>query len=108
MTERKFDIAGFSTLHGKRKIRFANGKIETRSKVLERNDHTDIDLRQLPKPMTKSEAMAFLGVKDTDPEAPKGVQAAAAKDSKLKDIKVKNKAEAPKAPAVPAEDTVTA
>ncbi len=106
MNERTFDIAGFSTLHGIRKVRFANGKTEVRAKVLERNEHTDIDLRQLPKPMTKSEAMAFLGVNDTDPEAPKGMQAAAAKDSKLKDIKVKNKndSEAPKAPAAPIEE----
>jgi hypothetical protein len=79
MTERMFDIAGFSTQHGKRKVRFANGKVEVRAKVLERNEHTDIDLRVLPNPMTKTEAMAFLGVKDDDAEAPKGVQAAAAK-----------------------------
>jgi hypothetical protein len=107
MNERTFDIAGFSTLHGVRKVRFANGKIEARTKVLERNEHKDIDLRVLPKPMTKAEAMEFLGVKDTDAEAPKGVQAAAAKDAKLKDIKVKRKAEAPKAPAAPVEDPVT-
>lgn len=104
MTERKFDIAGFSTLHGKRKIRFANGKVDARTKVLERNEHTDIDLRVLPNPMTKAEAMAFLGVKDTDEVAPKGVQAAAAKEAKLKDLKVKRKAEAVKAPATPVED----
>jgi hypothetical protein len=108
MTERKFDIAGFSTLHGNRKVRFANGKVEARTKVLERNDHIDVDLRSLPYPMTKVEAMAFLGVKDTDPEAPKGVQAAAAKDAKLKDIKVARATEAPPAPAVPAEDAVSA
>lgn len=100
MTERKFDIAGFSTLHGKRKVRFANGKVEVRTKVLERNEHTDIDLRSLPHPMTKAEAMAFLGVNDTDDAAPKGVQAAAAKANKLKDIKIKN-ADAVKAPKAP-------
>jgi hypothetical protein len=81
MTDRKFDIAGFSTQHGKRKVRFANGKTETRAKVLGRNGHTDIDLRVLPNPMTKAEAMSFLGVKDEDDTAPKGVQVAAAKFS---------------------------
>lgn len=106
MTTRTFDIAGFSTQHGIRKVRFANGKVEARTKVLERNEHTDIDLRVLPKPMTKAEAMAFLGVKDTDPEAPKGVQAAAAKDAKLKEVKVKN-ADTVKAPKAPVTDTVT-
>lgn len=107
MTERKFDIAGFSTLGGKRKVRFANGKVEVRTKVLERNDHTDIDLRALPHPMSKAEAMSFLGVKDTDETAPKGVQAKAAKDKKLKDVKIKN-TDAVKAPKAPAEDPVTA
>lgn len=102
MTERKFDIAGFSVKDGHRKVRFANGQPETRAKVLERDGHKDIDLRKLPNPMTKAEAMEFLGVKDTDAEAPKGVQAAAAKERKLKEVKVKNKATdgvpAPKAP----------
>lgn len=102
MVERKFDIAGFSTLHGKRKVRFANGNLESRAKVLERNDHTEIDLRKLPNPMTKAEAMSFLGVKDTDPEAPKGVQEAAAKATK--EFKVKNKTpDMVPAPKVPAE-----
>lgn len=117
MTDRKFDVAGFSTLSGKRKVRFANGKAEVRTKVLERNGHTDIDLRALPNPMTKAEAMAFLGVKDEDETAPKGVQAAAAKAKRaaepkvtkkvvVKEVKVKNKApvDTPVAPAAPVED----
>lgn len=89
MTDRKFDIAGFSTLSGIRKVRFANGSIENRTKVLERNDHTDIDLRKLPNPMTKAEALAFLGVNDTDSVAPKGVQAKATK--KINELKGSNK-----------------
>lgn len=79
MTSRVFTIAGFSTLSGQRKVRFANGTVEARSKILERNGHVDIDLRELPNAMSKSEAMTFLGVTEEDSRAPKGVQAAAAK-----------------------------
>lgn len=107
MTERKFDVAGLSTYAGKRKVRFANGKPEVRAKVLERNGHTDIDLQVLPNPMTKAEAMAWIGVKETDEAAPKGVQAKAIKASKLKELKVKN-ADSVKAPKAPAEDPVAA
>lgn len=82
MTDRTFNIAGFSTLSGQRKVRFANGTIEARSKILERNGHVDIDLRELPNAMTKTEAMQFLSVTAEDPRAPKGVQAAAAKSKK--------------------------
>lgn len=77
--ERMFNVAGFSTLSGKRKVRFANGTVEARTKVLERNGHTDVDLRKLPKPMSKAEAMKYLGIEDHDEAAPKGVQAKAAK-----------------------------
>lgn len=83
MTSRTFNIAGFSTLSGQRKVRFANGTIEARKKILERNGHEDIDLRELPNAMSKAEAMTFLGVEDTDVRAPKGVQAAAAKATKM-------------------------
>lgn len=82
MTTSTFTIAGFSTLSGQRKVRFANGTVEARSKILERNGHVDIDLQVLPSAMTKAEAMQFLGVTDEDPRAPKGIQAAAAKAKK--------------------------
>lgn len=82
MTVKTFNIAGFSTLSGQRKVRFANGTVEARSKILERNGHEDIDLRILPSAMSKEEAMQYLGVTDEDPRAPKGVQAAAAKAKK--------------------------
>lgn len=94
MSGRTFNIAGFSTLSGQRKVRFANGTVEARTKILERNGHTDIDLRILPNAMSKSEAMAYLGVEDTDSRAPKGVQAAAAKATKTvtKVIEIKTEA----------------
>lgn len=77
---RKFTVAGFTTMpSGKRKLRFTSSALEPRIKLLERQGHTDIDLRELPHPMTKLEAMAFLGVKDTDELAPKGVRVRALK-----------------------------
>ena len=59
-TEKTFTIAGVSTQHGKTKHRFANGSLANRQKVLERNEHTDIKLFELPNPMTKDEARAWL------------------------------------------------
>ena len=86
MTTRTFNLAGFSTLSGKRKVRFANGTPESRIKVLERNGHTDIDIRELPRAMSKAEAMEFLGVNDTDEVAPKGVRSKAVKMLNLNKI----------------------
>jgi hypothetical protein len=59
-TDKTFTIAGVSTQHGKTKQRFANGSLVNRVKVLERNEHTDIKLYDLPNPMTKDEARAWL------------------------------------------------
>lgn len=55
-----FTIAGVSTQHGKTKQRFANGSVKNRAKILERAGCTDIQLFDLPAPMTKDEARAWL------------------------------------------------
>ena len=60
MTDKTFNIAGVSVQSGIRKARFANGTIESRTKILERNLHTDINLVALPKSMTKDEAIAYI------------------------------------------------
>lgn len=52
-TEKKFAVAGVSTLEGKTKVRFANDTM--RIKILAKNGHTDIDLIDLPREMTKAE-----------------------------------------------------
>ena len=54
-----FTIVGTSVLNGKSKFRFANGSVKGRSRVLERNGHTNIDLVELPRAMSKEEAQAF-------------------------------------------------
>ena len=52
-TTKKFAVAGVSTLAGKTKVRFANDVM--RIKILAKNGHTDIQLIDLPREMTKGE-----------------------------------------------------
>ena len=53
-----YKIAGVSRLKGELKFRVANDM--TRVKVLAKNDHSDIDLIELPRAMDKAEAVAYL------------------------------------------------
>jgi hypothetical protein len=57
-TAKKFAVAGVSTLNGKTKIRFANDAM--RVKILAKNGHTDVDLIELPREMTKVEIAQYL------------------------------------------------
>ena len=52
-TEKKFAVAGVSTLEGKTKVRFANDTM--RIKILAKNGHKDVELIDLPREMTKAE-----------------------------------------------------
>ena len=61
MSEKLFTVAGYSTKDGKTKARFATDM--TRVKTLVKTGHTDIQLQDLPKPMTKEDAIAFIGGK---------------------------------------------
>jgi hypothetical protein len=73
--EKLFTVAGTSNLNGAVKFRFAND-FKGRVKVLERNGHTDIMLFELPRPMTKEEAIAHL--EGMDVAAPAAVAETAA------------------------------
>jgi hypothetical protein len=53
-----FTHAGVSRLNGALKCRFANDGM--RVKVLTKGGHTDIDLKDLPEAMTKSQAVEHL------------------------------------------------
>ena len=54
-----FTVAGTSTLpEGGTKVRFANDIM--RVKVLDKGGHTDIDLIELPKAMSKEDIVAYL------------------------------------------------
>lgn len=57
-TQKTFSVAGVSTLEGKTKIRFANDVM--RIKILAKNGHTNVDLTELPREMTKAEIAQHL------------------------------------------------
>lgn len=57
-TDKKFAVAGVSTLNGKTKIRFANDTM--RIKILSKNGHENVDLIPLPNEMTKVEIGQYL------------------------------------------------
>jgi len=52
-TAKTFSVAGVSTLDGKTKVRFANDSM--RIKILGKNGHSDVELIDLPREMTKAE-----------------------------------------------------
>ena len=58
MTDKLFSVAGVSTQNGKTKIRFANDVM--RIKILAKNGHTDVNLAELPRAMTKGEIAQHL------------------------------------------------
>lgn len=60
MSTKTFTIAGYSNLNGRVKLRVATGTVARRTAVLKSAGHTDITLVELPQPMTRSEAMAYV------------------------------------------------
>jgi hypothetical protein len=61
-TQKTFAVAGISTLNGKTKVRFANDA--ARIKILVKNGHTDIELIDLPREMTKAEIATYMFEQD--------------------------------------------
>ena len=57
--ENLFTVAGTSNRQGEVKVRFANDLV-SRIKALHRAGHTDVNLIELPKAMTKLEALQYL------------------------------------------------
>jgi len=55
-----FTIAGYSNLNGRVKLRVATGSVARRVAVLKSAGHTDITLIELPNPMTRADAGAFV------------------------------------------------
>ena len=60
MTEKTFTVVGTSIRAGVLKLRLANNGAAARTKVLEKDGHTEVRLFDLPKPMTAAEAEAWL------------------------------------------------
>jgi len=58
MTNKTYTVVGTSVCNGKMKVRWATDMM--RIKVLQRTGHTDIELFDLPAPMTKAEAVTHM------------------------------------------------
>lgn len=59
MTDKLFTVAGTATQNGVTKARFANDLV-ARIKILNKAGCTDINLIELPSPMTKLQALQYL------------------------------------------------
>ncbi len=81
-TQKAFAVAGVSTFKDGTKIRFANDA--ARVKILVKNGHTDIELVDLPRDMTKAEIAQYLFETDF-------ARGRAAVDAAIKDLAKKNK-----------------
>jgi hypothetical protein len=98
-----FKVAGVSVLKGEVKVRFANDM--TRVKVLTKNGHTDIELRELPEAMGKPAVVTYLKTTDlyTDARFTAAIDAADSKYNSSATVKVtKTKAEKPSIEAIKA------
>ena len=99
-----FKVAGLSVLKGEAKVRFANDM--TRVKVLAKNGHTDIELRELPEAMDKPAVVTYLKSTElyADARYTAAIDAADAKYNATKTVKVSKptKAEKPSIDAIKA------
>lgn len=109
MTDKLFTVAGTATnADGTTKARFANDLV-ARIKILNKAGCTNINLIELPEPMTKLQALQHLtALGITEGDAGYAVSAKLAEKSKVaKKGEVKVKAQAPKAKSKPATKSVT-
>lgn len=109
MSDKSFKIAGVSKLKGSYKVRFANDM--TRVKVLAKTGHSEIELIELPKAMTKPELVTFLKGSELYQRAEfaAAIDAADAKYNGEKTVKVAGvKVKAPAKAAVKGKTPVTA
>jgi len=60
MSDKLFTIAGTSVFEGQTVFRVATGKLRIRETALIRHGDTRIKLIELPKPMTKDDAFAYI------------------------------------------------
>ena len=58
--EKTFTVVGTSIKKGEKTLRFANGTAEAREKVLLKDNHSEVRLFDLPKPMPKEDAVKWL------------------------------------------------
>ena len=107
-TEKLFTVAGTATHKGITKARFANDLV-ARIKILNKAGCTDINLVELPSPMTKLQALQYLQEQGVTGDAGYAVANKLAEKTKLaKKGEVKVKATAVKATAKVASAKVEA
>ena len=58
-TNKTFTVAGVSTFNGVTKVRFANDFV-ARIKILDKNGHTEVNLKEFDTPMTKAQVCETL------------------------------------------------
>jgi hypothetical protein len=105
---KSFSHAGVSKQDGQFKVRFCNDALRT--KVLQKNGHTDIDIVELKHPMTKPEIVAYLLSIDFDngnAEVRSALEQALDKRSP-KPAKAEKVAKAPKAKVKPTMESIAA
>ena len=81
--ENVFTVAGTSNFKGEVKVRFANDLV-SRIKTLNRSGHANINLVELPKAMTKLEALQYLQTQDGFKEGDAGYAVASKLSEKTK------------------------
>lgn len=69
-----YTVAGTAEQHGMTKVRFANDFV-SRIKILDKNGCTNIQLFELPEPMTKLDALRWLKEQDLSGDAGYAVDA---------------------------------
>jgi len=70
MKDKLYTIAGTSTVNGVNTLRVATGKIKVREGVLRRAGHTEIQLQELPRAMTRQEAAAWIAAQGIEAVVP--------------------------------------
>lgn len=64
MSNKLFSHVGIATYKARTKLRWTNGNVDARLKILAKNGFTGVEFVELPKPMTKSEALLTSTVRD--------------------------------------------
>ena len=80
--DKLFTVAGTAAQNGNTKVRFANDLV-ARHKILNKNNCTEINLIELPKPMTKLEALQHLQSLNLTGDAGYAVTAKLAEKTKI-------------------------
>ena len=60
MTDKTYTVVGTSIRAGVKKLRLANGTAAARAKILEKDNHTEVRLFDLPTAMTQADAEQWL------------------------------------------------